>query len=129
MTPEMGHISENRDFADFGPGIDLLAPRGPFRKPNAHPGPARRLQVTRRAALASRRVILFMGPGGKGVGSLAQTIWALGSPFLRISRDLCVRLGRNLVETQLETGLRFPESLTAGHRQEKKIRQRQGRAG
>ena len=81
MTPKMSHISENRDFADFDPGIDLLAPRGPFRKLNAHPGSARTFQVTRRAALASRRVILFMGPGGKGVGSLAQTIYAFGSPF------------------------------------------------
>ena len=40
MTPERSHISEDRHFADVGPGIDLLAPRGLFRKLAAHPGPA-----------------------------------------------------------------------------------------
>ena len=105
MTPKMSHISENRDFADFGPGIDLLAPRGPFRKPNAHPGPARRLQVTRRAAFASRLVILFMGPRGKCVGPTRQLIWGVGSPFEDFSGSMYsfgTKIGGDTAGTRLE---------------------------
>ena len=105
MTPEMSHISENRDFTDFGPGIDLLAPRVPFRKPNAHPGPARRFQVTRRAALASRRVILFMAPGAKACAHSAKLFLRLAHLFEDFSGSMCsfgTKIGGDTAGSRLE---------------------------